>query len=229
MPKRTHDGAESAAKVARRTGVLESLPTELIEMLATYSGAQACTALAQTCRWMAAFLHEPARRRRLEDAHTSERHTEVSLYSKTMRAKIAVVTSRWLPSGYRHGVEELREAPSGYRYGIDDLRNAPPGLLRYRERWNNGFPHGRCEYWRKDGSLHWVYHWQHGRPVRFQYTENDGTETLHEGSISYGPHGSWHSLRFETWKRMRISLAERLADIGRQPVQPDTDGTPSLH
>ena len=161
MLKRAHDGARSAAKVARRTGVLESLPTELIELFAVYSGAQACAALAQTCRWMAVFLRDPARRRRLEDAHTTKAGMDCLVPRKSGTWRSATSTWRVLPSGIRHGVEEVRDRVSGE--------------LMQQRQWNNGWWHGTSKIWRKDGSLRWICKWNRGKLIRLETFNKDGT------------------------------------------------------
>lgn len=174
MPKRAHDGAESTAKVARRTGVLESLPTELIELFAVYSGAQACAALAQTCRWLAAFLHEPARRRRLEDAHTTRSSMNCLVPRKSAAWHRATSTWHVLPSGIRHGVEEVRSRANGE--------------LMQQWQWNNGWWHGKSKYWRKDGSLRWICEWNRGEPIRVETFNKDGTR--HSQQVTFDKYGT---------------------------------------
>lgn len=184
MPKRAHDGAESEAKVVRRPGVLETLPLELVELFAVYAGPQACMTLAQTCRWIEAFLSEPARRRRILEAHTTKvRIPCIGRRQKAVPWRSATITRHLLPWGCNHGVEEMHDQQGG-------------ALMR-RRHWNNGYLHGLSEYWRKDGSLRWVAEWHYGEPVRFETIDIDGTR--HHWPIEIDRFGCSGILTCEWW------------------------------
>lgn len=194
MPKRAHDGAESETKIARRTGPLETLPVELIELFAAYAGAQACAALAQTCRWMNAFLHEPARSKRLLDAHTTKKCISclVTYCSTESRAR-ALITRRLLPSGRRHGPEEIR------------LQDGDRLLRQYHS--NNGFLHGTMEAWQLEHPTHWVCEWHKNKPVRAELI-NDTDGTRRELPITYDKYGC-SSLPFELWASEMVDMSAK--------------------
>jgi hypothetical protein len=193
MSKRAHDGAESEAKVARRAGPLETLPAELIELFAAYSGPQGYAALAQTCRWMEAFLHEPARQRRLLDAYTTKvRAPCIAPRRAGGPWTLATITRHVLPTKRSHGPEEMCAYPSD--------------RIMQRRHWCNGCLHGLSEYWRKDGSLRWVCEYHCNEPIRFESFDADGTR--HQWPIVFDKTGAAEPLVCELWEEKFIELPD---------------------